>query len=156
MNHNENGQNALLAPFIHTLEQLSETAAGLTEAEIGKAEAASAKNHEKLDSFLKEEQALLLKLRGLEQQRIRQAGELGWKDLSFRRILAESDPETSAALSPIFSRLEQQLKELTDAKDAAGRIVSVRLRELEHILGAGSSGSNPGVDLPSHFHDRYV
>lgn len=154
MNNKKEGQAASLELFIQTLEQLSGTAAKLAAAETSKAEAASAREHEKMDSFLKEEQALLLKLRGLEQQRIRQAGELGWKDLTFRQILAESDPETSAALSPLFSELEQQLKDLTDAKEAAGRIISVRLREFEHILGTASSGSGAGA--PSHFHDRYV
>lgn len=153
MDHNNDGQSALLAPFIHTLEQLFETTTKLTEAETAKAEAASAREHGKMDAFLKEEQALLLKLRGLEQQRNRQAEALGWKGLTFRQILTECDLETSSALSPTFAKLEQQLKDLTDARDAAGRIISVRLREFEHILG---TGSGLGADAPSHFHDRYV
>ncbi|MCI8513222.1 MAG: flagellar protein FlgN [Lachnospiraceae bacterium] len=156
MNFNKEGQTALLSSFVHTLKQLSETAVRLTEAETAKANAASAKEHEKMDSFLKEEQALLLKLRGLEQQRNRQAEELGWKDLTFRQILQKSDPETFSVLSPVFSELEQQLKNLTDAKDSAGRIISARLREFEHILGTGSSASGLGADVSSHFHDRYV
>ncbi len=140
--------------FIHTLEQLSDIVKQLTEAEKAKADAASAREHEKIDSMLNQEQALILKLRGLDQQRARQAEELGWKGLTFREILDDADERDSSALSPLFQRLGQQLQELTDARDSADRMINVRLREFEHILGTGKSGGR--VDIPSHFHDRYV
>lgn len=155
MNYNKEDRAALFDSFVHTLEELSGIITKLTEAETAKAEAASAGEHGKMDSFLKEEQALLLKLRGLEQQRTRMAADLGWKDLTFRRILEKSDEKECSVLSPLFSQMEKSLKELTDAEEASNRIVSVRLREFEHILGTGSSGF-PDADGPSHFHNRYV
>lgn len=156
MHYNKEERTKLLVAFTHTLDQLAETAAQLTEAESAKAQAASAKEHDKMDSFLKKEQALLLKLRGLEQQRVRQTGELGFKDLTFRQILAQADEEEVSVLSPIFTKLERQLADLTEARESADRMIQVRLREFEHVLGTGRPGGGPGTDSSSHFHDRYV
>lgn len=156
MNCNKEDRAAIFDSFVHTLEELSKIIAKLTEAEKSKAETASAGEHGKMDSFLKEEQALLLKLRGLEQLRGRQAADLGWKDLTFRQILSTADEAEVSVLSPLFSEMELLLKDLTDAEESSSRIISVRLREFEHILGANSQNSFPEADGPSHFHDRYV
>lgn len=156
MNYNKEERNVLFDSFIRTLEELSEIIEKLTEAENAKAAAASSREDDKMDSFLKKEQALLLKLRGLDQQRERGAEKLGWKDMTFRQILETANETENAALSPLFVRMEQSVKELTDAKDSSSRIITVRLREFEHILGAGSLGSFPEADGSPHFHDRYV
>ena len=155
MDYNKEDRTVLFNSFIHTLNELSEIIVKLTQAETAKAEAAAAGEHGKMDSFLKEEQALLLRLRGLEQQRSRTAASLGWKDLTFRQILKTADEKESSLLSPLFSRMEAQLKSLTDAEESSSRIISVRLREFEHILGVNHDGF-PGTDNLSHFHNRYV
>lgn len=156
MNDNREERAAYLDAFLRTLEQLAEVAGRLTDAENAKAQAASAGEHNKMDSFLREEQALLLKLRGLEQVRERQAAALGFQNLTFRQLLKEAKPDEAAALMPLFTRLEQQLKDLTDARESAGRIVTSRLREFERLLGTENLDALPGADVPSHFHDRYV
>lgn len=156
MDFDKTDRNELLNSFAHTLEQLSEIISQLTAAEKAKADAASAREHKKMDSFLREEQALLLRLRGLEQQREHQAASLGWKNQTFPQILKTADEKELAVLSPLFTRMEKLLAELTDAKDSSSRIIAVRLREFEHILGAGSRNSFPEADGSSHFHDRYV
>ena len=56
---------------------------------------------------------------------------------------------------PVFSALEQDLKELTDAKEAAGRIITARLREFEVLLGTGSQDGSLG-EAPSYFQNKYV
>ncbi|MCI8275348.1 MAG: flagellar protein FlgN [Lachnospiraceae bacterium] len=154
--NNKEDRVVIFDSFIHTLEELSKIIEKLTEAEKAKAETASAGEHGKMDSFLKEEQALLLKLRGLEQLRGRQASDLGWTDLTFRQILAAATERERSVLSPLFSKMEQLLKELADAEESSSRIVSVRLREFEHILGVNSQNTFPEINGSSHFHDRYV
>lgn len=156
MDYNKEERAGHFDAFVRSIEQLSETVRQLTRAETAKAEAASANEHSRMDSFLHEEQALILKVRGLEQQRDRHAGELGWKDMTFRQILAAADEEDSAVLAPLFSRLERELKDLTDAREAAGRIITARLRELELLLGTGSPDGTPGAEAPSYFHNKYV
>lgn len=155
MVYNKEDRAELLHSFAHTLEELCAILSQLTKAETAKAETASAGEHGKMDSFLKEEQALLLRLRGLEQQRSRMAADLGWKDFTFRQILESAEEGERAALLPLFSQMENQLKELADAEESSSRIISVRLREFEHILGANRSVL-PETNGPSHFHDRYV
>ncbi len=156
MDYNKEARETLFGSFVRILEELSEIISQLIEAETAKATAASAREDEKMDSFLKEEQALLLKLRGLEQQREHMADRLGWKNMTFRQILKTADEKESSALSPLFMRMEKQLKDLADAKDSSSRIITVRLREFEHILGAGSLSGFPEADSSPHFHDRYV
>ena len=156
MNYNKEDRAVLFDSFVHTLEELSQIIVKLTEAEKAKADAASAGEHGKMDSFLKEEQALLLKLRGLEQLRVRQATDLGWEKLTYRQILASAGEAERSVLFPLFSEMEQLLKNLTDAEESSNRIISVRLREFEHILGANSQTSFPEANSSSHFHDRYV
>ena len=75
--------------FSDTLEQLLGLMGSISELEEAKAEAASTKQHQKIDGLLKEEQALILKLRGLEQLRMKQAGALGWQGLTSVRFSRE-------------------------------------------------------------------
>ena len=60
MNDTREERTAHFDAFVRTLEQLAEIAGRLTDAENAKAQAASAGEHGKMDSFLREEQALLL------------------------------------------------------------------------------------------------
>lgn len=156
MDYNKEERTKLFDSFVYTLEELSEIVVQLTKAETAKAEVASSGEHGKMDSFLKEEQALLLRFRGLEQQRNRKAIELGWKDLTFRQIIENVEKEDVAVLSPLFTQMEKQIEELARARDSSNRIISVRLREFEHILGASTLGGFPEAGGPSRFHDRYV
>ncbi len=156
MDYNKEGREEAFHSFAHALQQLSEAVRQITEVETAKAEAASAREHKRMDSFLKEEQALLLKVRGLEQQRDRHAAVLGWKGLTFRQVLQAAAEEEAAVLSPIFSSMEENLAQLTDAKETAGRIITARLREFELLLGTGNPDGTPGAEAPSYFHNKYV
>ena len=94
--------------FSDTLEQLLGLMGSISELEEAKAEAASTKQHQKIDGLLKEEQALILKLRGLEQLRMKQAGALGWQGLTFRQILERADGGQKKLLSPLFDKMNAQ------------------------------------------------
>ncbi len=59
--------------FTSVIRDLTEVAASISQAEDAKALAASEKRHEKLNGYIQEEQAYILKLRGLEQRRMRLA-----------------------------------------------------------------------------------
>ncbi len=132
--------------FSDTLEQLLGLMGSISELEEAKAEAASTKQHQKIDGLLKEEQALILKLRGLEQLRMKQAGALGWQGLTFRQILERADGRQKKLLSPLFDKMNAQLRRLTDSKDSADRILWLRLKELEEALA--------GAPQP-RLHDSY-
>jgi len=141
------GSTTGLEDFRSTLEQLSEILSAITALEDAKAAAASKKQHFLIEGYLKQEQALILKLRGLEQTRIKQADALGWKGLTFRQILNRTSEQQKELLSPLFHNLSLQTKQLTNSKESADRILEVRLKEFEKALEG---------NLPPHFHETYV
>jgi len=141
------GSTTGLEDFRSTLEQLSEILSAITALEDAKAAAASKKQHFLIEGYLKQEQALILKLRGLEQTRIKQADALGWKGLTFRQILNRTSEQQKELLSPLFHNLSLQTKQHTNSKESADRILEVRLKEFEKALEG---------NLPPHFHETYV
>lgn len=153
----------LFDSFTDIIRQLTALAGEISQVEDAKAEAASNKHHELLDGFIQKEQAQLLKLRGLEQHRMKLAKDLGWESLTFRQILEKADPEQNEELTPLFIRLEEQLKRLTRSRNASEQIIRVRIHEIETALarqqGGGSydsSGSvNPGTVSHMKMKDTY-
>lgn len=136
-----------LEAFGHNLEQLSELMTSLAQIENAKAEAAASGQHGLISGLLRQEQALILRLRGLEQHHTRQMKALGWRELNFRQILEQAAPEEIGFLAPLFERLTEQLRLLTDSRDSADRIMNLRLKEFEESLA--------GVPAP-HFHDTHA
>lgn len=149
--------------FTSVIEELTGVASSLSQIETAKADAASEKHHELLDGYIQEEQALILKLRGLEQKRMRLAGQLGWDSLTFRQILEKASLRQQPQLEPLFQNLEQALKSLEQSRKAAEQIIQVRLHEIQAIAarqGGASYDSAGDVNLNapprSMMKDRYV
>lgn len=140
-----------LDQFCQVLKQTTDVLKELTHIEQLKADAASQKQHHLMDGFLQDEQALVLKLRGLEQHRVKLTDALGFQGLTFRQILKEADPDAAQQLTPHFTALTEEAKCLTQAKDSADRIIKIRLREMNTILS-----NEQGIHIPSHFKDTYV
>lgn len=135
---------ATLQDYIQIIRNLTAAARQITRTEEIKTAAASEKRHELLDGCIQEEQALLLKLRGLEQHRTQLQKTLGWDSLTFRQILAAASPEQCALLAPVFQELDQQMQKLQNAREGAERILNVRLREIKHYAQQGTSYNNGG------------
>lgn len=149
--------------LITVLQETAQVTASITQIENSKAEAASEKMHGRLDSFIQTEQALILKLRGLEQKRMHLAESLGWKGLTFRQILEKASPEEKEQLQPEFDRLEENLKGLEHSRKASEQIINVRLHELQVAIARQEGGSYDdagNINLNSPYHskmkDRYV
>lgn len=152
---------ATVNEFIDVLNQLIQVVHALTQIEEQKALAAAQSQHILMNDFLNPEQAQILKLRGLEQKRIRLADRLGWKGLTFRQILNQPECGHKELLSPLFVELETGIRHLTGAKDSADRAIKLRLRELESAIAQGAGGVYDGKGAPAggspvHFHDKYV
>lgn len=146
-----------LEKFAAVIRELTDTAGHIAGIEENKAAAASEKRHELLDTFIQDEQAQILKLRGLEQRRLRLADSLGWKSLTFRQILEKAEPAQQTLLQPLFLELEHQLKRLENARGNAEQIISTRLHEMQIILARQQGGSydNTGnINLNSPVHTK--
>ncbi len=126
------------------IQSLSALAVSITRTEEAKTAAVSNNRHELLDECIQEEQAFLLKLRGLEQHRIRLQAELGWDSLTLTQILDTASPEQTEALQPVFQELDRQLRRLQTAREAAEQILKVRLHELKVFSQTGTAYDNGG------------
>ncbi|MCI8517542.1 MAG: hypothetical protein HFG75_11870 [Hungatella sp.] len=131
----------LLDSFSDIIRQLTVLTGQLSQVEEAKAEAASEKRHELLDGFIQKEQAQLLKLRGLEQHRMKLAKNLGWDSLTFRQILDRADSQQREVLLPLFTELEQQLNRLIQSRKASEHIINVRIHEIETLIALQEGSS---------------
>lgn len=149
--------------FIAVVQSTADLAASISKVETAKAQAASERLHHRLDGYIQTEQALILKLRGLEQKRMHLAEALGWKGLTFRQILEKVSPEEQEKLQPSFNHLEETLKSLESSRKASEQIINVRLHEIQVAIARREGGSYDdagNVNLNSPYHskmkDRYV
>lgn len=140
--------------FCETLDRLTDTVCKIRDIEQKRLDAASAKEHQRIHTFLNEEQAALLNLRGLDQRRSHQAEALGWKGLTYTQILAVADDAQKAALTPLFDRLNTEVTSLKEVRANADRIVNVRIHEFEELIAL--AGGVPKEYSANLFHDKYV
>lgn len=130
-----------LEEFTTVIKDLTILAKQITDLEDAKALAASERRHQLLDGYIQREQACILKLRGLEQHRIRLAEALGWNSLTFRQILEKMPPQESKSIEPLFLDLESQLNRMQQARKAAEQIMKVRIHEINVAIAQKEGGS---------------
>lgn len=159
----DHDRQELLDNFIAVIKDLTALAGDIAQVEDHKAQAASQKRHELLDGIIQKEQAQILKLRGLEQHRIRRAKALGWDSLTFRQILEKADPAEREVLTPLFAQLEGQLKRLGSSRKSSEQIIKVRIHEIETAIARQQGGSydstgsvSPKVPPHLKMRDTYV
>ena len=154
----------ILAEFSGLLSSLTETVCHLAQQEEEKASAASERRHELLEGLIRQEQALLMKLKGLEQRRLELLKGLGWESLTFRSILSQAPEEEREILNPLFISLDREINRLRFSHEAANRILGARIHELQIFLSntkgaesAGSFGEAGSLGFPpSRLQDKYV
>lgn len=145
----------LFEQFCDTLQRLTDTVRAVTDIEQKRLDAATDKQHDRIHTFLNDEQAALLNLRGLDQKRSHQAEALGWKDLTYTQILDAATEEERVALTPLFDTLNRELSLLKEVRENADRMVHVRIHELEELI-ALAGGLPSGTSSNNLFHDKYV
>lgn len=116
------------------MTELTEVVCELAQQEEEKASAASERRHEALDGCIRQEQALLMKLKGLEQRRTELIGQLGWDSLTFRQILSQAPEAEKVLMEPLFFSLDWEIGRLRRAHEAANRIIGSRIHELQIFL----------------------
>lgn len=130
MNHD---RQELLDNFIAVIKDLTVLAGDIAQVEDHKAQAPP-RSVTNFDGIIQKEQAQILKLRGLEQHRVRRAKALGWESLTFRQILEKAEPGEKEVLTPLFTELERRLKRLGDSRRSSEQIIKVRIHEIETAI----------------------
>lgn len=105
--------------------------------EQDKLEAIKSKQTEQLDAFLKEEQAYLLQLRGLDQKREATQKQLGIEGLTYRQIIGQIDQTEDSARSDFESSYELlsiKTKEFKEIINTIKTYIDIRLHTIDAFM----------------------
>ena len=88
----------------------------------------------KLEEIMKREQAGIMKIRGMEQRRLRMQEELGLGNMPFRQILAEVPQETRLLLTPVYRKLETTIARFKITNESTSQVIETALHKLDGKL----------------------
>lgn len=120
--------------FKKVIQDLIEVFRQLTGIEQAKLNAAAGKHVATVEDCITKEQALVLKLRGLERERERRQEAAGYGGMQFRQILETVSEEERAELLPAFHELSAVIQLFQSINDDANRILKTNLHEIEKAL----------------------
>ena len=126
----------LLRELTGSLEQLSELAQR-------KVECVHESDLIALDEVLKQEQAMTLNLRGVEQKRLKLVSQLGLEDVSLAELDSKYPDELQLQARETSEALRQSYEMYRSRADAARNILEVNLHQIEKVIAA--SGVDPGT-----------
>ncbi len=136
--------------YLDLLEALREKLAQLTD--LARVKAAIAKNDDllALDELLKQEQAITLSFRGLDQKREKLLGELGAGDLPLSSLPECYPAAMQAEARQTVAALQEQYRLYRKEADAARTILEGNLHEIEKILeeAGATPAAGPGYTPP--------
>lgn len=116
--------------------------------EQDKLEAIKSKHTEQLDAFLKEEQAYLLQLRGLDQKREATQKQLGIEGLTYRQIIGQIDQTEDSARSDFESSYELLSIKTREFKEIINTIktyIDIRLHTIDAFMEKVSAAPSQNV-----------
>lgn len=120
----------------------------LIQFEQDKLEAIKSKQTEQLDAFLKEEQAYLLQLRGLDQKREATQKQLGIEGLTYRQIIGQIDQTEDSARSDFESSYELlsiKTKEFKEIINTIKTYIDIRLHTIDAFMEKVSAAPSQNV-----------
>ncbi len=111
-----------------------------TGVEQVKLDAAAGNHVATVEECMTKEQSLILKLRGLEQERERCQKEAGYGGMRFREILAAVSEEERKELLPLFDGLSREIQMFQEVNEDAGRVLSNNLHKIRKALDEKGGG----------------
>lgn len=135
------------------LEQLSQVFDQLAALEQEKTAAVGAQDLARLDQCMKQEQAVSLTLRGLEQKRGRLWRDLGLQSVALRDLPQHFPPEGQPEARRAVNRLLEQYQTLRSAQEPTRILMEHRIQLIEEELARRSADQTPGGATrrgPSH------
>ena len=132
--------------YLSILEELCSLLEELVQIEQIKLEAARKKRFTGIESCMKQEQAAVLKLRGLEQQREQAQEQLGFAEKTFKEILQCANGEQYRQLAPVYQRLSSGLELFRSVSKSCADMISVNLHEIEQKLSKDKAAGTYATD----------
>jgi len=87
-----------------------------------------------VEACMTQEQALVLKLRGLDQKREKAMKELGWEGKTFSQIVEMAPEEEQQELQKLFEDLDRSMGVFKDVNDNAMTTMEVHLRDIDKVI----------------------
>ena len=120
----------------------------LNDYENKKLDAIAANDVIQLDQYMNDEQAYLMKMRGLDQKREKLQKQLGVPGLTFKEIIEKFDGGDKETLAGLYDELSSKSADLKNAISATKRAIDMHLNSisalLEKIEGAEGTYDNKG------------
>ncbi|MCI8915102.1 MAG: hypothetical protein HFF26_00310 [Oscillospiraceae bacterium] len=150
--------SASFQDYLGLLRELSGTLGRLAELNQRKAAAVRQDDLMALDEELKQEQAMTLSLRGLEQRRLKLSAQLGLDGVPLSDLPRQCPPELEAAASQTVSDLRQSYQTYRSCANLAREILELNLYQIEKVVAAagvdpaaaGAGYAPPGVEPPKN------
>lgn len=125
----------------------------LTGIEQMKLKAATANRVATIEECMTKQQALILRLRGLEQEREKYQKAAGYEGMKFREILAAVSDEEREVLYPLFDELSKEIQMFQAVNEDAEKVMSNNLRMIKKALDSkGDTYSEKGKSKPAATH----
>lgn len=96
-----------------------------------------------LEDCMNQEQAAILKMRGLDIRREACQERLGWKGDSFRQILEKAGEAERKELEPLFDDLSRFVSLFQEISDSAKTMIEVNLHQINKMLEGGPDAGRP-------------
>lgn len=139
---------------IHLIELL-ET---LIAIEKDKLQAVTSKDFDTLNNCIKNEQVLVLKLKGFDKKREQILSTLGYDGLSYKEIIARLPAEQKEESSKLFTALQQATDEFHTINNSVKTALDVNLHVINTTLS--KLGINPEIEQVissgSHLKNRFA
>lgn len=116
--------------------------------ESKKLDAIAANDVELLDLQMKDEQAYLLKLKGLDIKREKLQKQMNMESLSFREIISKLDGESKEVLQKSFEILTRKTEEMKAAAKSTKSYIELHLHSLNLLISklGGDSEAKTGYN----------
>ncbi|MBS4981885.1 MAG: flagellar export chaperone FlgN [Lachnospiraceae bacterium] len=94
-----------------------------------------------VEDCMNQEQAAVLRLRGLELKRQKVQKELGMENLTFKQLIEEAPEDIKDSLVPLFNELNEKVASFRSISDSVKDTIAVNLHTIQSALASGSSGN---------------
>ena len=148
--------------FISLIKELIELFDALIAVEQKKLDSVVNNNISVVEECMKKEQAFVLRLRGLEQQRESIQTAMGMQGMAFREILTKVPQEILDELAPLFQELSEKVRAFQSVNDNAKEAIQVNLYQIQSVLDPSFDGSRfysvsrAKAPEETHFTNRFV
>ena len=134
--------------FKKIIEQLISVFQQLTKIEHVKLDAAAGKHVGTVEDCVTQQQALLLRLRGLEQSREREQKKAGYEGLQFREILERCPDSEREGLFQLFDSLSREIQMFREVNADSNEILKTNLHMIDKALRTktGKTYNSDGKD----------